>query len=251
MKYKQGLQMIDQHNLYIRTSKSSSYSRRHRILTLNLLKFISSNISYFRGMDVKIKIIKLSDTASKNTKIRKLLEKKKVTRLPALVTSSSTYIGCEDIKKMYQHNVNNWINYKRQAEIALDTPDRPPVSIDESPSDAQAADDENMLKEYYENEMVMEDDGDGNDDEHEEINGSGNMLSQYRKMMTTRDKTRPKSDPYDKSSKGETYRDDNVELEDDGFPTSDYDGQVEASGGSGNNDDLMAQAYWENQESSV
>lgn len=148
--------------------------------TLKVLRFLAPLQEQFNKMQVKIviKCIKLHALAS----WLPFLTSHKITALPALQTPSYIYLGAQAIIDLYEEYI---IKYKEWATRA------PPVNP--SPADPSPANEEEMLEQYYRQNLL---DGDDHLDDN-----STTMMKKYdaRVAQTVKEPPLLKKDNLDSS----------------------------------------------------
>ena len=149
------------HSLYVQAADADNEA------TLGVLQFIVRHISVIRQMGVKLRAHKISAADLQDDRLVAALQKRGVTRLPALVTPNQAYQGAQTIIELYQRNIKEF--------SAQRTPN--PRARPTAPTD---------LDSFFHQEMHG---SDGNVDlQDDDGMGEGsNMMDTYRQMVARRE----------------------------------------------------------------
>lgn len=214
-----------------------------RKLTLEILKFVQSNLALFAQMGVKVRVHKVKKSDLGNAALVEAMKRQGLASLPALKTPRSVYVGTGAIREIYEKNIADYRAYARRGA---------PQEVDDD------------LASFYQSEMTFERaaaDGDGDGDE---IGEGGDLMDAYRTMMHRREGNPGGANgaPKQKKSPAAARREDNVSrggTAEASPPTEGGASKFEDTfgdgdgldGGNGAQDDLMEKAYWANQELSM
>lgn len=153
------------HSLYVQAADSDNEA------TMSVLRFIVRHISVIRQMGVKLRAHKISVADLQDDRLVAALQKRGVTRLPALVTPSQAYLGAQSIIDLYQRNIKEFTASQGPGAGPRGRPAPPP------PTD---------LDSFFHQEMHG---SDGNADlQDDDGMGEGsNMMDTYRQMVARRE----------------------------------------------------------------
>ena len=159
------------HSLYVQAADSDNEA------TMAVLRFIVRHISVVRQMGVKLRAHKISAADLQDDRLVAALQKRGVTRLPALVTPSQAYLGAQSIIDLYQRNIK---------EFTAQGPGAGPRAGPGAGPRGRPAPPPTDLDSFFHQEMHG---SDGNVDlQDDDGMGEGsNMMDTYRQMVARRE----------------------------------------------------------------
>ena len=162
------------HNIYVKVVTGADADHKSRGITIDVLKYVHSRLPMFARMGLTVKVNKIRSEDLQNPRLVEAMRKRGITRLPAMTTSNSVYIGLKEISDVYERNI------KEFAAVA---------SRGEHPVEGFLPEDD--LDNFYRNEMTFDR---ANEDEQETGIGEGDeMMDSYRHMMEHRENKGPGS----------------------------------------------------------
>jgi len=160
------------HNIYVKVVTGDDVDHKSRGITLGVLKYVHSRLPMFAQMGLIVKVNKIRSEDLQNPRLVEAMRKRGITRLPAMTTSNSVYIGLKEISDVYERNI------KEFTAVA---------SRGEHPVEGFLPEDD--LDNFYRNEMSFDR---VNEDEQESGIGEGDeMMDSYRHMMEHRENKGP------------------------------------------------------------
>ena len=243
------------HNLYVLVVGGPAHGpndQKSRDLTFAILEYIRDHIPIFTEMGIKVRVHKIKKSDLSNPQLVQAMKSRGITSLPALTTPNNTYVGNRLIEDVYEHNIQEYKAWKRQG-------------IEEHAGIAP----EDDLVSFYRSEMSAERAAEDNDRGEDSIGEGGDILDSYRVAMQRRESRNPRTSggPVAPTREPSTHiarpprRPNNIssgssndtmagQTFGQAFTSEDIDSEEIDTGGS-SQDDLMENAYWTNQESSM
>lgn len=163
------------HNLYVKVVGANDPDSKSRLITLEILKYVSSRIAMFRRMGIVVQVKKVRPVDLQNAKLLAAMKGRGITRLPALTTLNNVYLGYKEISDVYERNIREFNAMKGREEKAV---------VGAAPD---ADDDQYDLQAFYKDEMSFE----RADEDAQEtgIGESDDMMDSYRTMMERREQS--------------------------------------------------------------
>ena len=209
-----------------------------RQLALSLLRYVHAKLRLFTEMGVRIRVHKISERVLQTPRVVEAMESRGITSLPALVTPTDVFLGNLEITAFYERNIRKFDAWGRKAPAVRGRAD--PEEADE-------------LTNYYNTEMRLArlDVPAGTEDDKVGDEGTTHMMKHYDSMLQMRQK------------RGQTlleepgpvrHRPNNVanETTTEFYPASSSRtpefGDTDGDEGSAQEDRLMYQKYWNDQE---
>ncbi len=159
------------HDLYVIVSTDPA-DAKSRALTLELLRYVTDIQPVLRRMGIDVRVNKIGGQHLRDERLLGALRQRGISSLPALVTPSNVYIGLDDIRDLYDRNIDKFVGRGG------------PGGRPRDPDDELAADDD--LEQYYRSEMTLAR-AEEDDDELAIGKDSGDMMDDYRRMMSHRE----------------------------------------------------------------
>ena len=165
------------HDLYVKVVTGTDPDRKSHALTLEVLRYVHGHLAAFRQMGLDVRVNRIRSQDLQNAKLVAAMQKRGITRLPALTTPNNVYLGFNEIQDIYDRNVKEFAAVGRRGERAV-----------------EGASLEDDLTSFYQDEMTFE--RAEEDAQEEGIGGEGgDMMDDYRRMMERRERSgaaRPK-----------------------------------------------------------
>ena len=230
---------VEHHDLYILVSQKRTAltraDRAGRSLSLKLLRFLDSNLHLIIPLGVNIATHKIDRVSLGNPRVTAAMRHRGIESLPALVTPHGVVHGADGIRNVYAKNIRKY--------------GRGPVANSRDSGNSTGSP-EDSLAAFYKVEMAT--DGDGED---ESIGEGDNMMSAYNQRVRDRSSGNSKESHSARGAvqHGGSSRPDNIDHQsfESGFSGNHGGPDGELDGGGSAQDDIMEQAYWANQESSM